>query len=596
MNSSMETKSASLNHRLLDLALPVRTGLGLAAGAGFLGGLLVIAQAGALSQVIDRVFLGGQGLSQVAPLLELMVGIIFGRALLSFLGDGLAGSAAIQIKTGLRELLFRHIFDLGPAFTQSQTSGDLAARAIQGVEALEAYFGQYLPQVILAAVIPLSILVVVFPMDLLSGVVLLLTAPLIPLFMYLIGSYAEGLTRRQFSSLSRMSAVFLDTLQGLAALKALNQSLGRVEKIRQASEDYRAATLGVLRITFLSALVLELVGTISTAVVAVEVGLRLLYGQLNFGQAFFILVIAPEFYQPLRQLGLRFHAATAGISAARAIFEVLDRQKPAPLKPEKTKPQENPVLAHPLLPTEELGLTFEGVTYQYPDRETEALNGVTFSIPAGQLTALAGASGSGKSTLAQLILRFIEPQAGDIRVNGRGLESIPIQEWRRLVSWVPQQPVLFQGSLGSNIQLARPGASEAEIRRAASLAGLDDFIQSLPESYATRVGERAGRLSGGQVQRLALARAFLKDAPLLILDEPAANLDFETGAQLQAAIQLLCQGRTVLLIAHQLQSLTSAGQIVVLEKGQVVERGSHPALMEQGGIYARLYQQGGWLV
>jgi thiol reductant ABC exporter CydD subunit len=557
---------------------------------GFLGGLLVILQAELLSRTIDGVFLAGKTLPQVAPWLQILFLIILGRAALAFVAEGLAGAAAIKIKTRLRDNMMSQLIAAGPALLQSQSSGDLIARAIQGIENLDAYFSLYLPQLALAAVIPLAILLFVFPLDLLSGIVFLVTAPLIPLFMFLIGSKAESLTSRQFTALSRLSAVFLDTLQGLVTLKALNQSAARAGKIKNASERYAAATLQVLRVTFLSALVLELVSTLSTAVVAVEIGLRLLYGQLQFQQAFFILLIAPEFYLPLRQLGMRFHAGASGASAAAAIFTALEK-----IKASEDDLESAADISIRLSPSS--GLTrirFDQVSFVYPDRQQEALHAVSFTVQKGQMTAFVGPSGSGKSTIFQLLLRFLQPQSGQILVDDIPLSDLDLHRWRSQVAWVPQQPYLFQDTLANNIALARPGASLAEIRHAAGQAGLDHFIASLPEGYVTPVGERGFRLSGGQAQQVALARAFLKDAPLLLLDEPGAHLDPGLEDQLQKAIRDLCQDRWVLVIAHRLPTVESASQIIVLEEGQVVEHGDHASLLSHSGVYARLYRQGGW--
>lgn len=575
-------------------AVPARLLLALVVVLGFAGGLLILTQADLLSRIINDVFLSKQSLSQVSAILWALLAVVTVRSIVSFLAEGLAGTAAIRIKTGLRLDLTRHLFDLGPASLQSQATGDLVARALQGVENLEGYYSQYLPQLVLAAVIPLTILFFVFPLDLLSAVILLVTAPLIPLFMVLIGKAAENLTRRQFTALSRMSAVFLDTLQGLTTLKALNQSLARAEKIQSAGERYRITTLRVLRVTFLSSLVLELVATLSTAIVAVEIGLRLLYGQLAFQQAFFILVIAPEFYLPLRQLGLRFHAGASGVAAARAIFEILE--KIPPVNEGQIRPGEARLASErsdwEVSWRRNLAIDFNEVGFSYPDRPQEALSAVSFSARPGQITALVGASGSGKSTLVQLLLRFVQPQSGEIRISGRPLASIDVHDWRGLVSWVPQHPYLFMGTLAGNIRFARPGATDDEVRQAAVLAELDDFIQSLPQGYATQVGERGVRLSGGQAQRLALARAFLKDAPILLLDEPAAHLDPLLEDQIDAAVRKLCRGRTVLLIAHRPQTIRRADRIVVLADGRVAETGDHAALMALNGLYCRLFARG----
>ena len=314
----------SITRRLLALARDSRLALAATILAGFLAGLLTIGQASALSQVVARVFLGGQTLPDVTGLLQLILIIVFLRAVLAWGSEVSANAVAVRVKSDLRQRLFDKILRLGPAYTRGERTGELVNAAVEGVEALDAYFSQYLPQLVIAALVPLSILFFVFPQDPLSGLILLLTAPLIPVFMYLIGKTAEALTKRQWDTLSRLSAHFFDSLQGLTTLKELGQSKAQARSIADASNRFRDITLDVLRVTFLSALVLELVATVSTALVAVEVGLRLLYGQMAFQPALFLLLLAPEFYIPLRMLGLRFHAGMSGTSAARRIYEILD--------------------------------------------------------------------------------------------------------------------------------------------------------------------------------------------------------------------------------------------------------------------------------
>jgi ATP-binding cassette subfamily C protein CydD len=366
----------------------------------------------------------------------------------------------------------------------------------------------------------------------------------------------------------------------LATLKALNQSAAQADKIARVSESYRKATISVLRVTFLSALVLELVGAISTAIVAVEIGLRLLNGGMQFEQAFFILVIAPEFYLPLRQLGLRFHAGASGISAANRIFEILSLPVPPELEAGQTP-------SGWTMPST-YRLSFEAVSFSYPHRDEPALQAVSFEIESGQVTALVGPSGSGKSTIAQLLLRFLSPQNGQICLNGQPVQTLPSSDWRRQIAWVAQSPYLYNCSISENIRLGRQDATFEEIQQAAKQANLDDFIQSLPEGFETLVGEQGARLSGGQAQRLALARAFLRNPALLVMDEPTAHLDPEQEALLQPAIQRLCRGRTVILIAHRLATVIRADQIIVLDHGRVVESGTHTGLLANNGMYARL--------
>jgi ATP-binding cassette subfamily C protein CydD len=571
----------NLDKRLLRQARAARLDLILTVGLGFLAGVVLVWQAYVLSQIIDRVFLGRRGLAEVTPLLLTLLGLSLARAGLTWAGEGLAQRVAGRVKHDLRQQVAGHLLALGPGYSRGEASGELATTAVAGIEALDSYFSQYLPQLALAALAPLTILVFVFPLDPTTGLVLLLTAPLIPLFMVLIGSTAEAMTRRQWTALSRMSGHFLDMLQGLTTLKLLGRSRDQLEVIDRISQGFGRTTLDVLRVAFLSALVLEMVATISTAVVAVEVGLRLLYGRLAFQQALFVLILAPEFYMPLRLLGARFHAGISGVTAARRIFEILDTPLP-PAPVAETPPA--------LLPSLRFELAFEDVYYAYDAGQRPALNGVSFRILPGQQVALVGPSGSGKSTITHLLLRFIEPSRGHITVDGRSLAGIDRASWRSQVAWVPQQPYLFHGSVAENIRLARPGASEEQLLEAARQADAHDFIQAMPQGYETLIGERGARLSGGQAQRLALARAFLKDAPFLILDEATANLDPETEARLLQAMARLRQGRTVLLVAHRLNTIYTADNIIVLAGGRVAQTGPHAELLAQDGLYRQLVE------
>jgi ATP-binding cassette subfamily C protein CydCD len=531
-----------------------------------LSGLVIVLQAYLLSQSIDRIFLGGDSRADILPILAFLLGAILLRAFLAWGRDTAAHLVAADIKRDLRDRLFDGLIAQGPLHTARGQTGEQTAVLTEGIEALEAYFAEYLPQLFVSILIPLTILFVVLPADPLSGLVLLLTAPLMPLFMILIGRSAERLTQRQFNQLSRMSGYFLDILQGLTTLKQLGQSKNQARNITRISDQFRQTTMGVLRVAFLSAMVLELLATLSVAIIAVSIGLRLLSGGIDFALGFFILILAPEFYLPLRQLGQRFHAGMSGTAAAARIFAMLDEagQQNYKVTELQRKPATPPPC--PFAP-----IHFENISVTYPGRDRPALNNVSLTIEPGQTVALVGPSGSGKSTLTALLLRFIEPDAGQIRIGDQDLWALDAQRWREQIAWAPQSPALFHGSIADNIRLARPAATQKEIIAAARLARLHDFINGQPDGYKTEIGERGLRLSGGQARRLALARAFLKDAPLLILDEPTAHLDRQTEAELQEATQALMAGRTVLVIAHRPHTIETADRVVRLENGEITE-------------------------
>src|SRR5512138_1337887 len=563
-----------MHRRLLSLTRDTRSALLLTILSGLLAGLLTISQAYLLSSTVNGVFLEGQTLVEVAQWLQLILLIIAGRAFLTWVNEVSANIVAVKIKSDLRERLFNHILNLGPAYTRGQRTGELTTAAVEGIEALDAYYSQYLPQLVVTALIPISILIVVFPLDLLSGIIMLLTAPLIPFFMILIGKGAEIVTKRQYQTLSRLSAHFLDSLQGLTTLKLFGQSRAHTKNIENVSNQFRDTTLGVLRITFLSALALELLATLSTAIIAVEIGFRLLYGQMEFHEAFFILVLAPEFYLPLRNLGARFHAGMSGTTAAKRIYEILD----TPVVSEQlsvNSEQSNEIIS---------SIDFENVSYTYPGETTPALENINVEIDAGQHIALVGASGAGKSTLVNLLLGFIQPSAGQIILQPATCNLRPS------ISWVPQRPHLFHDTIDANIRLGKPNATQEEIIKAAQAAHLHEFIETLPEKYDMVIGESGARLSGGQAQRLALARAFLKDSPILILHEPTSSLDPETESLLEESTRRLMQGRTVITIAHRLNTIFKADQIIVLEAGRILEQGTHRELLGKNGAYTEMVQ------
>lgn len=557
-------------------AIPETPLLRLSVGLGLAGGLLVVLQARFLADAAAAVVMEGKDLQAVMPLLWGILCVVIVRAILARSAEIAALKAALRVKERLREELFRHLQKVGPLPLRGMESGALAAAVVEGVEAIEAYFSRYLPHLALTALIPLSILVFVFPADWISALILLFTAPFIPLFMVLIGSSAEKLNRRQWRRLARMSGHFLDILQGLTTLKIFNAEKREAALMARISDEYRLTTMSVLRIAFLSALALEFFATVSTAVIAVTIGFRLLGGKMHFFPGFFVLLLAPEFYLPLRTMGNYYHARMQALGAAERIMEILALPLP-----------EEPVGG--TIPDLSFGVTiaFDNVRFSY-EGERHALDGASFSAEAGHVTALVGPSGAGKSTVLSLMLGFIRPQEGTISVNGADLSLIPREEWLKSVAWVPQRPRLFHGSVADNIRLGRQEATLDEIRVAAKAACAEEFILELAQGYDTVVGEGGQGLSGGQIQRLALARAFLKDAPLLVLDEATAGLDVKSEALVQEALERLAQGRTVIIAAHRLATVKKADRIVVLDQGRVAESGSHDALSAGEGLYARL--------
>jgi ATP-binding cassette, subfamily C, bacterial CydD len=573
--------------RLFQLGALVKGSLALSVTAGFAAGLLAVLHAMQLAHIITAVFLEGQGLDYLQQDLALLLLFICVRSLALYISENTAGAAAVRLKMLLRERLLNRLASNSPLLPgqprgENLRTGQITNTLTQDIESLDAYFSQYLPQLALAAMLPAAYLLIILPVDLLSALVLALTGPLIPLFMFLIGAHARSLTQKQWKTLSRMSAYFLDTLQGLTTLKIFGRSREQIQKTARVAEQYRLATMQVLRITFLSALALELLSTLGTAVIAVEVGLRLLYGRIGFEQAFFILLLAPEFYLPLRNLGLRFHASMAGLDAAKSIFKLLN----APHAPS----QPSSVAAFISTPPPPYEIAFNGVSYSYPGAPVSALADVSFTLRPSEVAALVGPSGSGKTTLCRLLLRFGEPQQGQILVNGLPLSNFKPGAWREQIAWVPQQPVMFYGTLADNLRLAVPDAPLEALRCAAKQAHLSDWIESLPAGFDTFIGEGGARLSGGQAQRLALARAYLRPAPLVIFDEPAAHLDVENEQLFQSALNQLAANRTVLVIAHRLPTAARAGQVLALNHGRLVEHGTHEDLLTQNGLYAHLLQ------
>ncbi len=578
---------------LFGKAQPARGWILLSVAAGFAGGLLLIFQARLLARIIHGAFIDGLSQADLGLLFLTLCGIVVLRAGLAW-GKEVSGFyAGARVRQELRMALMRHIGNLGPQSTEGAHSGALSACLVEQVEALQAFFAYYLPQLALAVSIPIAIAAFVFPISWAAGGLLLLTAPLIPLFMILVGMGAEAVSQRHFQVLARMSAQFLDTLQGLPTLKLLGRSRSEEKNIAVTSDEYRVRTMQVLRIAFLSTAVLELFSSLSIALVAVYLGTTYLgftqfgmYGQaLTLAHGLFILLLAPDFYLPLRELGTHYHARAEAMGAAEEILKILSR---CPAK----------VFAggQPLAESKALTIELRNIHFTYAQGTPTVLEDVSLRLSPGEQVALVGPSGAGKTTLLNLLLGFIAPVRGEIRINDRLLSKLTPESWRLAIGWLGQQPVLFKDTIAGNIGMGKPGAARAEIEKAARSARVVDFARHLPDGLDTRVGEQGWGLSRGQAQRVALARVFLKNAPLLLLDEPAAGLDMENERMVMQAIDTLSQDRTVLLLTHRLGHIQSGQRIAVLAGGRIAQEGSYAELVHRGGTFRRLaglYDQGG---
>lgn len=521
-----------------------------------------IAQMVFLSQIVAGVIFAQKLLEQVFPQLLLLLVTLAVHAGLVWAREFVAQESAIRYKSALRQRVFSHLMRLGPAYGKGEATGELVTVLYEGIERLDTYVSRYLPQLSASVLVPLLIAASIFPLDWISGALLLLTAPLIPLLMMLIGGFAEKHIARQWQALARMGATLLDAVQGLTTLKLFGQSAQAGKSIERVSDRFRVKTLKMLRVAFLSGAVLEFLVAGAIGLIAVVLGVRLVNHGIDFGTAFLVLLLAPEFYRPLRELGVQHHAGMEGRAAAQRIAEIL-----------ATPPPVSAGSSTAARPSGPLTVTISNLTYAYPGDERPVLAGLDLELPAGTCTALVGRSGAGKSTLVNLLLRFIEAQSGEIRVNGIALSDLPAETWREYIALVPQRPTLFSGSVLDNLRMARPTASEEEIFQAAELAGAAEFIAQLPQGYATALGERGARLSAGQAQRLAIARAFLKDAPLLILDEPTSSLDPASETLIRQALERLMHQRTTLVIAHRFNTLASAQQVALLDAGKLIEVG-----------------------
>lgn len=565
---------------LFDETKPVRINFILVIVFGLLAAVVTILLALSLSRIINEVFLFKQTLQNVSTLIVIFIALALVKSLLSWSQHFFSTRLVSFIKKSFRKKLLIKIEEIGPLILKTERTGELVNTLLNGVDKLEDYFSKFLPQMFLSVFIPIIILVFVFPLDWLTAIVFIVTAPIIPFFMFLIGSIAEKMNMKQWQTLSRMSAFFLDVLQGLTTLKLFNRTNEALKKINEISNLFRIKTLNVLKVAFLSALVLEVTATLSVAVIAVEIGLRLLNGNFVFSDALFILIIAPEFYLPLRILGTTYHAGMEGIAAFERINDVLNYSTTksnftSNTKDDFTFAQNNSII-------------LKNISYTYSDRATKALDNISLTIETNKVTAIVGASGSGKTTLMNILLRFFNPTEGNIFIGETDLHLVKKETWRENLAWLPQNPHLFSKSILENLQIANVQATFEEIVDAAKIARIHDYIKNLTNGYTTLVGENGAKLSGGEIQRIALARAYLRNSPLLFVDEPTANLDPIVEEEIVKDMYKLFSGKTVLIIAHRLNTIVNADKIIVMKDGRIEESGNHNELILTNGYYKKL--------
>jgi thiol reductant ABC exporter CydD subunit len=536
----------------------VRNLLALDVALAVVAAVLVLVQAVLIATVAARAF-GGASLDDVTVPLALLVAATAGRAAAAW-GFEVAGRrAANDVLADLRlDLVERRLRDR-PAALDGAESGEIATAAVLGVDALETTFARSLPQAVLAVTVPIAVLAFVAWVDPISAGAMLLTLPLTPVFMWLIGRYTQQRASERWQALALLSTHFLDVVRGLPTLRAFNRGEAQTERIRAVSEEYRRTTMATLRIAFLSGTVLELAATLGIALVAVTVGVRLVEGGIGFEAGLTVLVLAPELYLPLRNLAAQFHASADGRAVAQRLLDLVDVVEPrASAFASAPSPRDEPV-------------RLDGVSFAYPARPGNVLDNVDLELRPGETVALVGPSGGGKSTIAALLLRLAEPTGGSVTAGALDLRACSAESWREQVAWLPQRPTLFLGSIADNIRLGNANAGDREVLAAARLAGADDFVRTLPDGYDTVVGEGGRPLSAGEVQRIGLARAFLRDAALVILDEPTAHLDPASAELVGEAVERLRAGRTVLLIVHSVDLAARADRVVHLHGGRIVE-------------------------
>lgn len=551
-----------IDRRLFALAEGARRYLWVTVGFGLASAAAVIVGAVVLAGIINDVFLGDAAPRSLTGAFVALGVVYLARGALEWGRSVSAHHASATVKRSLRERVMRAVL-AQTARGRSAGSGDLALTASTGIDSLDAYFSHYLPQLVLGALVPLFAVVWIATVDPVSVVIIVLTVPLIPVFMWLIGTYADRATRSRWLTMRRLGDGLIETLRGLLTLEVYRAGGERLDRVRRLSDEYRRQTMATLRVAFLSAFVLELVATISVAVIAVAIGLRVVQGSLDFEPAMAILILAPEVYAPMRKAGSEFHAAMDGMEAARSMFAVLEVADADEREAADRLPVPETPVGAPLV-------TLSDVSFAYPAsgdaRSVPVLDGIDLSVDRGEHVALIGPSGAGKSTLIRLILGFGRPTGGTVDVGGVPLERVDAASWRSMIGWVRQEPFLIAGTVLDNVRLGQPDSTTDEVAAALRLVGAEDLIPRLTET----IGEQGRGLSHGQRRMVTLARAILPDPVLLLLDEPTAGIDSDTQLRIAAAFDRIARGRTVITVAHQRILVDLAERVVTIDGGRIV--------------------------
>ncbi|MFY3769433.1 ATP-binding/permease protein CydD [Providencia manganoxydans] len=550
---------------------------------GVVSGLLIIAQAWFLAVILQALIMEHIPREQLVTSFILLLVVFVLRAVVTLIRERVGFRCGQVVRQEVRTQVLNKLQDLGPVWVKGKPAGSWATIVLEQIEDMQEYYSRYLPQMYLAGIIPIMILIAIFPFNWAAALILFATAPLIPIFMALVGLGAADANRRNFIALGRLSGSFLDRLRGLDTLRLFFREKAEVAQIRESTEDFRSRTMEVLRMAFLSSGVLEFFASISIAIVAVYFGFSYL-GELSFGSyglpvtlfaGFLALILSPEFFQPLRDLGTYYHAKAQAVGAAESLVTLLESDSEQKTEMGNKTPQNAPI-----------HIQAEGLEIFSHDGQ-RLVGPLDFTIEPQQRIALVGQSGAGKSTLLNLLLGFL-PYQGSIKINGDELNQLCSEKWRELIGWVGQNPHLPEQTLIENISLGKPDATEAEIAQVIKDAYVAEFLPMLPDGLNTRLGDYAARLSVGQAQRVAVARTLLKPSRILLLDEPAASLDAHSEQRVMHTLNQLAQQQTTIMVTHLLEETVNYDQIWVMSNGQIIQRGHYAELSQCEGPFARL--------